>query len=140
MPHLQQGAKVIGKKALQAGVNVAQDVLDGDNIKKAISKSTKQALGLPAQNSLQGQPGAGKKTIKRKAPGSKFSSPPARKPKHLRKRRNLNKGTLPNFLTKNRMAFVHQKSRECIKSELARLEIFGSIPDNFCRDRAKPGS
>ena len=52
IPHLQQGAKVIGKKALQAGVNVAQDVLDGDNIKKAVSKSTKQALGLPAQNSL----------------------------------------------------------------------------------------
>ena len=46
MPHLQQGAKVIGKKALQTGVNVAQDVLDGDNIKKAISKQAKQALGL----------------------------------------------------------------------------------------------
>ena len=30
MPHLQQGAKVIEKKALQTGVNVAQDVLDGD--------------------------------------------------------------------------------------------------------------
>ena len=54
MPHLQQGAKVIGKKALQTGVNVPQDVLDGDNIKKAISKRAKQALGLPAQNSLQG--------------------------------------------------------------------------------------
>ena len=34
MPHLQQGAKVIAKKALQTGVNVVQDVLDGDNIKK----------------------------------------------------------------------------------------------------------
>ena len=28
MPHLQQGAKGIGKKALQTGVNVAQDVLE----------------------------------------------------------------------------------------------------------------
>ena len=46
MPHLQQGAKMIGRKALQTGVNVAQDVLDGDNIKKAISKQAKQALGL----------------------------------------------------------------------------------------------
>ena len=53
MPRLQQGAKMIGKKALQTGGNVAQDVLDGDNIKKAISKRAKQALGLPAQNSLQ---------------------------------------------------------------------------------------
>ena len=64
MPHLQQGAKVIGKKALQTGVNVAQDVLDGDSIKTAVSKRTKQTLDLPAQNSLQGQSGAGKKAIK----------------------------------------------------------------------------
>ena len=61
MPHLQQGAKVIGKKALQTGVNVVQDVLDGDNIKTAVHKRTKQALGLPSQNSLQRQSGAGKK-------------------------------------------------------------------------------
>ena len=27
VPHLQQGAKALGKKALQSGVNVAQDVL-----------------------------------------------------------------------------------------------------------------
>ena len=82
MPHLQQGAKVIGKKALQTGVNVDQDVLDGDNIKKAISKQAKQALGLPAQNSLQGQSGAGKKAIKRKAQGStRLSSPPGKKAK-----------------------------------------------------------
>ena len=41
MPHLQQGAKVIGRKALQTGANVAQDVLDGDNIKTAVHKRTK---------------------------------------------------------------------------------------------------
>ena len=81
MPQLRQGAKVIGKNALQTGVNVAQDVLDGDNIKKAVSKQAKQALGLPAQNSLQGQSGAGKKVIKRKAQGAKISSPPGKKAK-----------------------------------------------------------
>ena len=81
MPQLQQGAKVIGKKALQTGVNVAQDVLDGNNIKKAISKQAKQALGLPTQNSLQGQSGAGKKAIKWKAQGAKISSPPGKKAK-----------------------------------------------------------
>ena len=81
MPHLQQGAKVIGRKALQTGVNVAQDVLDGDNIKTAVHKRTKQALGLPSQNSLQGQSGAGKKSIKRKAQGSTISSPPGKKAK-----------------------------------------------------------
>ena len=81
MPHLQQGAKVIGEKALQTGVNVFQDVLDGDNIKTAVHKRTKQALGLPSQNSLQGQSGAGKKSIKRKAQGSTISSPPGKKAK-----------------------------------------------------------
>ena len=88
MPHLQQGAKVIGKKALQTGVNVVQDVLDGDNIKTAVHKRTKQALGLPSQNSLQRQSGAGKKAIKRKAQGTKISCLQARKQKHLRSKRS----------------------------------------------------
>ena len=35
LPHLQQGAKVLGKKALQMGVQVAQDVLAGENVKTA---------------------------------------------------------------------------------------------------------
>ena len=29
VPHLQQGTKMLGKKALQTGVDVAQDVLEG---------------------------------------------------------------------------------------------------------------
>ena len=81
MLHLQQGAKVIGKKALQTGVNVVQDVLDGDNIKTAVHKRTKQALGLPSQNSFQAQSGAGKKAIKRKGQGTKISSPQGKKAK-----------------------------------------------------------
>jgi len=36
-------------------------------MKKAISKQAKQALSLPAQNSLQGQSGAGKKSYKKKS-------------------------------------------------------------------------
>ena len=100
MPHLQQGAKVIGKKALQTGVNVAQDVLDGDNIKKAISKQAKQALGLPAQNSLQGQSGAGKKAIKRKAQGSKISLPPGKKAKTSPQAKKPKKGNLTEFFDK----------------------------------------
>ena len=67
MPHLQQCAKAIRKKALQTGVDVVKDVHDGDNIKMAVRKRTKQALCLHSQNSLQGQSGAGKKAIKRKA-------------------------------------------------------------------------
>ena len=55
--------------------------LDGDNIKTAVHKRTKQALGLPSQNSLQGQSGAGKKSIKGKAQGSTITSPPGKKAK-----------------------------------------------------------
>ena len=53
LPHLQQGAKVLGKKALQTGVQVAQDVLAGENVKTATKKRAKQALGLPSQISSQ---------------------------------------------------------------------------------------
>ena len=84
MPHLQQGAKVIGKKALQTGVNVVQDVLDGEkqkNRKTAVHKRTKQALNLPSQNSLQTQSEADKKAIKRKGQGTKISSPQGKKAK-----------------------------------------------------------
>ena len=79
MPHLQQGAKMIGKRALQTGVQVAQDVLAGENVKAATKKRAKQALGLPSQNSSQS--GGGRKAIKRKTPGTKNSSPPGKRVK-----------------------------------------------------------
>ena len=79
MPHLQQGAKMLGKKALQTGVQVAQDVLGGENVKTATNKRAKQALGLPSQNSSQS--GEGRKAIKRKAQPRKNSSPPGKRVK-----------------------------------------------------------
>ena len=45
MPHLQQGAKVLGKKALQTGVQVAQNVLKGNNVNTAIAKRSREAIG-----------------------------------------------------------------------------------------------
>ena len=45
VPHLQQGAKMFGKKALQGSVNVAQDVLAGENLSTAVAKYGKQAIG-----------------------------------------------------------------------------------------------
>ena len=69
MPHLQHGAKVLGKKALQTGVQVAQDVLAGENVKTATKKCAKQALGLPSQNSSHS--GGGRKATKRKAESRK---------------------------------------------------------------------
>ena len=44
---------MLGKKALQAGVDVAQDVLAGENLKTATKKRAKQALDLPSQDSPQ---------------------------------------------------------------------------------------
>ena len=79
MPQLQQGAKTLGKRALQTGVDVAQDVLAGENLKTATKKRAKQALGLPSQDSSQS--GAGKKGTKRKARPRKNSSPPGKRAK-----------------------------------------------------------
>ena len=70
--------KALGKKTLQTGVNVAQDILAGQNLKTATSKRVEQVLsGMPSQNSLQS--GAGQKAIKRKAQQRKNSSPPGKK-------------------------------------------------------------
>ena len=53
---------MLGKKALQTGVNVAQDVIEGKDIKAAVSKRATQALGnITSQNSLQEQSGGGLK-------------------------------------------------------------------------------
>ena len=61
MPHLQQGAKVLGKKALQTGAKVAQDVLEGNNVNTALAKRSKEAIG-----GLVSQAGRGRKATKRK--------------------------------------------------------------------------
>ena len=61
MRHLQQGAKVLGKRALQTGVDVAQDVLAGENVNTALTKGSKEAIG-----GLVSQAGSGRKSTKRK--------------------------------------------------------------------------
>ena len=79
VPHLKQHAEMLGKKALQTGVNVAQDVLAGENFKTAVTKQGKKALGLTSQKSPQS--GAGKKGTKRKAQRRNNSSSPGKKRK-----------------------------------------------------------
>ena len=59
MPHLQQGAKVFGKKALQTGVQVAQDVLEGNNANTPLAKRSREAIG-----GLAPQAGSGRKSTK----------------------------------------------------------------------------
>ena len=75
MPHLQQGAKVLGKKALQTGAQVAQDVLAGDHVNTALAKRSREAIG-----DLVSQAGSGQSSTKRKVqfrglpPGKKRKS------------------------------------------------------------------
>ena len=61
MPHLQQGAKRLGKRALQTGAQVAQDVLERNNVNTALAKRSKEAIG-----GLVPQAGSGRKAKKRK--------------------------------------------------------------------------
>jgi len=77
---------MLGKKALQTGVSVGQDVLAGENLKTATKKHAKQALGLPSQNSPQSS--AGKKVQKGKHNKEKTVRLQARNGKHLRSKRN----------------------------------------------------
>jgi len=78
---------MLGKKALQTGVIVVQDVLAGENLKTATKKRVKQALGLPSQNSPQS--GADKKKAQKgKRNQEKTIRLQARNGKHLRSRRN----------------------------------------------------
>lgn len=82
VPHLKQGAKILGKKALQTGVNIAQDVMDGKQFKTTVGKRAKQAISeLASQNPSQAQSGGGQKATKRKAQPRKNSSPPGKKRK-----------------------------------------------------------
>ena len=61
MPHLKEGAKVLGKNALQTEVQVAQDVLEGNNVNTALAKRNKEAIG-----GLVPQAGNGRKSTKKK--------------------------------------------------------------------------
>ena len=113
MPHFQQGAKVIGKKALQTGVNVAQDIPDVDNLKTAVLKQAKQTLvNVTSQKSQQAQSGAGWKGRKRKAEGSGISSPPSKKAKASSQAKKPKKGNLTYFF------LCSSRVTQCTKSEL----------------------
>lgn len=80
MPHLRQSGKVLGKIAFQTGVNVAQDVIEGKDVKAAVSIRARQALDdITSQKSPLEQSGGGRKDMKRKAYLKNSSSPPGKK-------------------------------------------------------------
>jgi hypothetical protein len=70
IPLFKQGAKVVGKRALQAATEVGQDVLQGKNVKEAFKSRGKQAASDVVEN-------ATKKVItgKRRKKGIKRAAP-----------------------------------------------------------------
>ena len=81
IPLLKQGAKVVGKRALQAAVEVGQDVLQGKNVKSR----GKQAVSDVAENAAKKvMTGKGfKKGIKRAAPAKTPIRGPTKKQKNI---------------------------------------------------------
>jgi len=84
LPFLQKGAKSVGKAALNTGVNIAQDVLTGEDLKtsaKARVKQTARKLTDDAINTITSQTGNGSKRqakaakAKKRKPPSKATSP-----------------------------------------------------------------
>jgi len=77
LPFLKQGARTLGRAVLKTGVNVAQDVLAGKNLKQSARSrigQSAQSLKEQALNQLTGQRGSGQKSLKRKKPQRSVSS------------------------------------------------------------------
>ena len=55
IPLFKQGAKVVGKRALQAATEVGQDVLQGKNVKEAFKSRGKQAASDVAKKVMTGK-------------------------------------------------------------------------------------
>ena len=100
LPWVQKGLKTIGRAALNTGMNIAQDVLMGQNLKNSTQsriQQTARTLKEQALNRLTPQTGRGKKRLKRKQPQKKISSTQGSKgkraktvtPKRKQKKRKL---------------------------------------------------
>ena len=83
IPLFKQGAKVVGKRALQAATEVGQDVLQGKNVKEAFKSREKQAASDVGKNAAKKvMTGKGrKKGIKRAAPAKTPIRGPTKKQK-----------------------------------------------------------
>ena len=74
MPLLKKGAMAVGREALQSGMDIAQDVMNGQNVKTATKRRMKTAgrnMGRKALNKLQKGRGAKKWSPKVQKKGKK---------------------------------------------------------------------
>ena len=74
IPILKKGVMAVGREALQSGIDIAQDVMSGQNVKTATKRRMKTAgrnMGRKALNKLQKGKGRGKQTLKPQTRGKK---------------------------------------------------------------------
>ena len=112
-PTFKRVLKCLVKKPLRTGVDVAQDVLAGENLKTTTKKRANQVLGLPSQDSPQS--GAGKKRYKKESTTKKKQFGSKQETENISAARETRRQI---FLLEVKMAFVHHESQECTKSEL----------------------
>ena len=78
MPLLKQGAKTLGREAIRAGVGIAQDALEGKNVKASAKNRLRHAGRNLANSAIRSVKtritGAPKRGIKRKASGRRAIS------------------------------------------------------------------
>lgn len=93
LPFLQKGVKTVGRAAINTGMNIAQDVLAGGDLKRSAKARVQQSVGNlkdQAANYIIPQTGNGsrnknkKKPIKRKAPKKSITSNQASKGKRAK--------------------------------------------------------
>ena len=53
IPLFKQGAKVAGKRALQAGTEVGQDIIQGENVKESFKSRRKQEASDVVENAAK---------------------------------------------------------------------------------------
>ena len=83
MPFLKKGAKAVGKQAMKTGMNIAQEVMLGQNIKKAAKRHLSQGL-----TELVTQQGRDRARRRRGPPGERVK----RRKISIPSRKKLNRG------------------------------------------------
>ena len=85
LPFLKKGAKAVGKQAMKTGMNIAQEVMLGQNIKKAAKRHLSQGLTELVTQNGRGRPRRGPpgERVKRR----KIATSSRKKPKRGYKRK-----------------------------------------------------
>ena len=86
VPLFKEGARTVGKTALNSGVNIARDLLAGQDLKSAVQSRAREAgneLRTKAKNAVRSAIGQTGKGIKRRAPTKKISQSQTKRRKNI---------------------------------------------------------